>query len=179
MVSTLGGRRYLSTDYSHDVVINGPMQEFPTVRGLLLALAALVTLSAAIGLFAALSYKDTNRAIPSSQRITMNHIFNDTFAVERTGLSWVPEGVPRPIILVVVELTVCSFTQAGDGVFSRYQDGYIKLVNLNSNTSTNLVQLSDLKDVSLANDVAFVALDHFHIVGARKWAGLVQLEALT
>ena len=78
------------------VAINGyPLQEFPSVRGLLIALAALLTFSGAIGLFAALSYKETRRAVPGNKRITMDHIFNGTFHVARTGLSWVPEGVPK------------------------------------------------------------------------------------
>lgn len=161
-----------------NMVINDLVQDFPTVRGLLLALAALVTLSGAIGLFAALSYKETHRALLGNEHITMDHIFNGTFAVDRTSISWVPEGVQKTIILVVVELTGYPFLQAGDGVYSVYEDGFIKLVNLNSNTTTNLVRLSDLQDVSLINDVAFVPLDHAHIVGARKWAGLVHLEAL-
>jgi dipeptidyl aminopeptidase B len=155
------------------MAINGCAQEFPTVRGLLLTLAALVTLSGVIGLFAAFSYKDTNRARPGSARITLDHIFNDTFSVDRTSLLWVPEGLPMSITPVLVELTGYPFMQAGDGVYSIYQDGFIKLVNLEFNTTTNLVQLSDLKDVGLINDVAFVALNHVHIVGARKWAGLV------
>jgi hypothetical protein len=68
--------------------------------------------------------------------------------------------------------------QAGDGVFSVSQDGSIKLVSLESNTTTDLVQISDLKDVSPVNDFARAALDHIHIVGARKSAGYVQLEAV-
>jgi dipeptidyl aminopeptidase B len=71
------------------------LQEFPSVRGLLLALAAILTFSGAIGLFAALSYKETKRAVLGNKRITMDHIFNGTFNVERTGLSWIPEGVPK------------------------------------------------------------------------------------
>jgi len=78
------------------VVINGySLQEFPSVRGLLLALAALLTFSGAIGLFAALSYKESKRAAPGNKRISLDHIFNGTFHVARTGLSWVPEGVPK------------------------------------------------------------------------------------
>ena len=78
------------------VAINGCLlQEFPSVRGLLIALAALLTFSGAIGLFAALSYKETKRAVPGNKRITMDHIFNGTFHVAQTGLSWVPEGVPK------------------------------------------------------------------------------------
>jgi hypothetical protein len=73
----------------------GTLQEFPSVRGLLLALAVLLTLSGAIGLFAALSYKETKRAVPGNERITMDHIFNGTFRVARKDLSWVPEGMPK------------------------------------------------------------------------------------
>jgi dipeptidyl aminopeptidase B len=142
-----------------------------------------VTLSAVIGLFAAFTYKGTDRAAPGNRRITIDHVFNGTFAVEQTEVSWVPEGAFKKdkFPLVVVELTGYPYIcKAGDGVFSVYQDGYIKLVNLKSNTTTNLVRYSDLKDVRLINDVAFrLALDLFHIVGARKWAGLVYLEALT
>jgi hypothetical protein len=70
--------------------------------------------------------------------------------------------------------------KAGDGVFSLEKDGFIKLVNLNSNTTTNLVQISNLVDVSLVDGLplARVALDHVHIVGARQSAGLVHLEAV-
>ncbi|KAH9055740.1 dipeptidyl aminopeptidase [Lactarius vividus] len=104
----------------------GGQKEFPSVRGLLLTLAALVTLSGVVGLFAAFTYKDTRRIIPGNEHITMDHIFNRTFTADRTSLSWVPE--------------------AGDGVFSVSQDGFIKLVSLESNTTTDLVQMSDLKD---------------------------------
>jgi hypothetical protein len=59
--------------------------------------------------------------------------------------------------------------KAGDGVFSLEKDGFIKLVNLNSNTTTNLVQISNLVDVRPVDGLsrARVALDHVHIVGAR------------
>ena len=78
------------------VAINGcPLQEFPSVRGLLLALAALLTFSGAIGLYAALSYKESKRAVPGNKRITMDHIFNGTFNAARTKLSWVSEGVSK------------------------------------------------------------------------------------
>ena len=54
-----------------------------------------------------------------------------------------------------------------------FQDGFIKLVSLESNTTTDLVQISDLRDVSPVDDFARAALDHVHIVGARKSAGFV------
>jgi hypothetical protein len=69
--------------------------------------------------------------------------------------------------------------KAGDGVFSVNHDGFIKLVNLKSNTTTNLVQISNLVDVSLVDGFsARVALNHVHIVGARKSAAHAQLEAV-
>lgn len=105
--------------------VGGP-KEFPSVRGLLLTLAALVTLSGVVGLLAAFNYKETRRIIPGHEHITMDHLFNHTFDAKRTSLSWVPE--------------------AGDGVFSVYQDGFIKLVSLESNTTTDLARISDLRD---------------------------------
>ena len=157
---------------------NTSLQEFPSVRGLLLTLAALVTLSGVVGLFAAFNYKETRRIIPGNEHITMDHLFNRTFAAERASLSWVPEGAyAHMFTLVTVELTSLHLTQAGDGVFSVFQDGFIKLVSLESNTTTDLVQISDLRDVSPVDEFARAALDHVHIVGARKSAGFVQLEA--
>jgi dipeptidyl aminopeptidase len=93
----VGGRRQVCYMPSArvDMVRNGALQEFPSVRGLLIALAALLTLSGVIGLFAALSYKETKRAVPGNERITLDHIFNGTFGVARTGLSWVSEGMPN------------------------------------------------------------------------------------
>ena len=44
--------------------------------------------------------------------------------------------------------------KAGDGVFSLEKDGFIKLVNLDSNTTTNLVQISNLVDVSLVDGLS-------------------------
>jgi dipeptidyl aminopeptidase B len=70
-----------------------PLQEHPSLRGLLLALAALLTLSGVIGLFAALSYNDTKRIVPGNERITLDHVFNGTFSASTMALSWVPEGV--------------------------------------------------------------------------------------
>ena len=81
------------------------------------------------------------------------------------------------LALVTVQLTGLRLTPAGDGVYSVFQDGFIKLVSLESNTTTDLVRISDLRDVGPVNDCARAALDHVHIVGARKWAGFVQLEA--
>ncbi|EPQ56197.1 hypothetical protein GLOTRDRAFT_59312 [Gloeophyllum trabeum ATCC 11539] len=56
----------------------------------------------------------------------MDHIFNGTFSVDRQGVRWIPE--------------------AGDGVFSIFEGGYIKLVDLKTNRTENLVARSDVKD---------------------------------
>jgi dipeptidyl aminopeptidase len=68
-----------------------------------------LTLSGVIGLFAALSYKEVKRIVLGNERITLDHVFNGTFAVSRTELSWVPEGAPPKLVtLVIVELTAGS-----------------------------------------------------------------------
>ena len=148
------------------------------MRGLLLTLAALVTLSGVVGLFAAFNYKEARRIIPGHEHITMDHLFNHTFDAKRTSLSWVPEGMcAHTFALVTVELTGLHLIQAGDGVFSVYQDGFIKLVSLKSNTTTDLARISDLRDVSPVNDPPRATLDLVHIVGARNSADYAQLEA--
>lgn len=77
----------------------------------------------------------------------MDHIFNGTFGVERKFLNWVPEGTPA-------RLSGCFYThtwlpsQAGDGVFSTNDNGMIKLVDLKTNATTDLLKYSDVRDVS-------------------------------
>ncbi|KAF5341108.1 hypothetical protein D9611_005871 [Ephemerocybe angulata] len=92
---------------------------------LLIGIASLVGLACIIGVFAAMAYN-----VPGSrlltQRITMDHIFNGTFYPEQVSLHWVPE--------------------AGDGVFSASSGGFIKLVDLKTNTTKNLVNFSDIRD---------------------------------
>ncbi len=38
---------------------------------------------------------------------------------------------------------------AGDGVFSRLEGSYIKLIDLKSNNTTNLISVLDVKDVNI------------------------------
>ena len=64
---------------------------------------------------------------PKSSRITMDHLFNGTFSPERVSLHWVPE--------------------AGDGVFSSVSGGAIKLVDLKTQHSQDLVNLVDIRNV--------------------------------
>ncbi|KAJ7230529.1 dipeptidyl aminopeptidase [Mycena pura] len=106
---------------------NSLSQRRPTsLRLLVIALASLVALSGIIGIIAAHSYVGTTYRAPGVRKITMNHIFNGTFIPEKRSLDWVPE--------------------AGDGVFSTVEDGFVKLVDLKTNTTTNLVYMSDVKN---------------------------------
>lgn len=97
-----------------------------SLRALVYSLIALVAAAGIIGFIAATTYSQTKYLNLGTQRITMDHIFNGTFGAESHGLEWVPE--------------------AGDGVFSIIQDGYITLVDLKTSTRNNLVSTTDIKD---------------------------------
>jgi len=45
---------------------------------------------------------------------------------------------------------MCRLLLAGDGVFSVSDGVFISLVDLKSNTTTNLISISDVKDVSIS-----------------------------
>jgi len=45
---------------------------------------------------------------------------------------------------------MCWLLLAGDGVFSVSDGVFISLVDLKSNTTTNLISISDVKDVSIS-----------------------------
>ncbi|KAG6885763.1 hypothetical protein C0993_010275 [Termitomyces sp. T159_Od127] len=79
-----------------------------------------------IGYSAARSYKAVVSYHTGSRKITMDHIFNGTFGVDRKSVNWVPE--------------------AGDGVFSLFENGDLKLVDLKTNTITILVSSKDIKN---------------------------------
>ena len=51
---------------------------------------------------------------------------------------------------------IYSFVVAGDGVFATMGDGTIELVDLKSNSTTVLVKLKDIKDVSVTDFLAGV-----------------------
>jgi dipeptidyl aminopeptidase B len=73
----------------------------------------------------------------------MDHLYNGTFYAQHKSLHWVPEGV-----CILVPYTIWTdFGVAGDGVFSFQSEGWIKLVDLKTNTTTNLVYQHDVKDV--------------------------------
>ncbi|KAJ7493362.1 dipeptidyl aminopeptidase [Mycena galericulata] len=97
-----------------------------SLRLLIISLASLVALSGIIGIIAAHTYVGKTYHTPGIRKITMDHVFNGTFSADRRGLAWVPE--------------------AGDGVFSISEDGYIKLVDLKTNTTKDLVYTFDVKN---------------------------------
>ncbi|CAE6526034.1 unnamed protein product [Rhizoctonia solani] len=98
------------------------------LRCLVLSLGSLVLLAILLGFLAAQTYNQTSyryRA-PGNKHITMDHVFNGTFAADRQSLAWVSE--------------------AGDGVYSIEDGGAIKLVDLSTQTNRTLVKRSDVKD---------------------------------
>ncbi|KAJ3898090.1 dipeptidyl peptidase IV N-terminal region-domain-containing protein [Lentinula edodes] len=86
------------------------------IRFLVTTLIVLVALCGIIGIIAAQTYVGTVYRLPGNRKITMDHIFNGTFAAERSFISWVPE------------------------------DGFVKLVDLKTNTTSKLVKKDDIKD---------------------------------
>ncbi|GLB41533.1 putative dipeptidyl aminopeptidase [Lyophyllum shimeji] len=89
-------------------------------------LAAVLLVSAVVGFIAARTYKGAAELRPGTGRLTMDHLFNGTFNVERKQINWVPE--------------------AGDGVYSLFEAGELKLVDLKTNTTKVLVSSKDIKD---------------------------------
>lgn len=75
----------------------------------------------------------------------MDHIFNGTFGATRRSLSWVPEGAYR--LQFEDMLQADELSTAGDGVFSTSEGGIIKLVDLKTNTTTDLLDTKDVRDV--------------------------------
>jgi dipeptidyl aminopeptidase B len=82
----------------------------------------------------------------------MDHVFNGTFYADRKGIEWVPEGeqfLPSlPPILPAFSILTFLFlvSAAGDGVFSLQEDNLIKLVDLKTNKTTTLLDVSDIRD---------------------------------
>ncbi|KAG6865647.1 hypothetical protein C0991_000566 [Blastosporella zonata] len=112
-----------TTDDSEDLKKKHRMM---SVRVLGVLLFIIIALSSLIGVFAARSYKGAVEYHPGTQKITMDHIFNGTFTAQRKSVNWVPE--------------------AGDGVFSIFENGDLKLVDLKTNTTKVLVSSKDIKD---------------------------------
>ncbi|EIN06216.1 dipeptidyl aminopeptidase [Punctularia strigosozonata HHB-11173 SS5] len=108
------------------LVVGSSRKRNASLKCLIVCLVILVFLAAGIGGLAAMSYTGTVYRVPGTQHITMDHIFNGTFGVDRQSLRWVPE--------------------AGDGVFAISQNNYIRLVDLKTNTTTNLVAMQNVRD---------------------------------
>ena len=64
-----------------------------SVRYLVIALVSLVSIAVLIGIFAARSYTGTAFRIQGVQHLTLDHIFNGTFAAQSRSILWVPEGM--------------------------------------------------------------------------------------
>ncbi|KAK2467357.1 hypothetical protein APHAL10511_000592 [Amanita phalloides] len=97
-----------------------------SLQALVISLLALVSVALVIGLIAASTYSGVAVRPYGSQSLTMDHIFNGTFTPELYRVQWV--------------------RQAGDGVLSLMQDDLISLVNLGTNSTTDLVAKQDVKD---------------------------------
>ena len=68
---------------------------------------------------------------------------------------------------------------AGDGVFSVSDGVFISLVDLKSNTTTNLISISDVKDVSISiRGLAVDVSEYTPLSGKRKTSLYNGLEAL-
>jgi dipeptidyl aminopeptidase len=125
------------------------VQKNTSVRLLAILLVSLVLLATLIGVLAGFAYSGTSFRSPGQQRITMDHVFNGTFWARRPDLNWVAEGNAHYI--VGNDNLINIVTTAGDGVFSLSEDGYIKLVDLKSNVTTNLISIENVKDVRFQN----------------------------
>lgn len=64
---------------------------------------------------------------------------------------------------------------AGDGVFSLLEDSYIKLVDLTTNTTTNVVSLHDITDVSDLNTL----FNHVRMMFSGTWTTSCYLSLAT
>ncbi|KAI0339697.1 dipeptidyl aminopeptidase [Trametopsis cervina] len=110
-----------------ELVIGGKNHRRPSsLRCLVFSLVALVTMATVIGIFAAISYRGNSFQVHGTQRLTMDHIFNGTFSPDSNDVRWVPE--------------------AGDGVYATSEAGRIKLVDLKSNKTTELVSMTNVTD---------------------------------
>ncbi|TFK73733.1 dipeptidyl aminopeptidase [Pluteus cervinus] len=98
-----------------------------SLRCLIIFIASVVVFSIVVGVLAANSYVGSTFRTHGSKKITMDHVFNGTFSIQKKSLHWVPE--------------------AGDGVFSIEEGGVIRLVDLKTNVTRTLVTLSDVTDI--------------------------------
>ncbi|KAI0758596.1 Alpha/Beta hydrolase protein [Irpex lacteus] len=122
-----GERDGAALEEDGELVVGGKNHRRPSsLRCLVFSLLALVTTAVLIGIFAAFSYRGTSYQVHGSQHLTMDHVFNGTFSPVSGSVRWVPE--------------------AGDGVYATNEGGRIKLVDLKSDNTTDLVALTDVRD---------------------------------
>ncbi|KAK1233376.1 Dipeptidyl peptidase 4 [Marasmius sp. AFHP31] len=146
--------------------LGGSKKKRPSsLRFLITTILILLGLSALIGLIAARTYVGTGYKLPGTKKVTMDHIFNGTFYPQRNSVEWVPE--------------------AGDGVFSINEGGLIKLVDLKTNETRNLVDMRDVKDEhgnglmisgwQLSPDMKYILIkaDHVKVMVLTSSAGKV------
>ncbi|KAI6006661.1 dipeptidyl aminopeptidase [Pisolithus orientalis] len=107
--------------------VGGSGKRPTALKALVLSLASLVILSACIGVFAAtVLYNGKPFRGPRAQKFSLDHIYNGTFSASLHSVHWVPE--------------------AGDGVFSMMENGWIVLVDLKTNETKPLISTADIKD---------------------------------
>ncbi|KAH0583152.1 hypothetical protein H2248_011035 [Termitomyces sp. 'cryptogamus'] len=103
-----------------------PKDLFSSTRLLGVLLFIIILGASFIGYSAARSYKTAVIYRTGTQKLNMDHIFNGTFAVDHVSVNWVPE--------------------AGDGVFSLFEYGDLKLVDLKTKSTKVLVSSRDIKN---------------------------------
>ena len=69
-----------------------PTQLFSSVRLMGILLFIIILGASFIGYSAARSYKTDVIYRTGTQKLSMEHIFNGTFSVDRKSVNWVPEG---------------------------------------------------------------------------------------
>ncbi|KDQ19524.1 hypothetical protein BOTBODRAFT_153437 [Botryobasidium botryosum FD-172 SS1] len=138
-------------------LVVGRPKTSPALKVLVACLLGLTSAAIVFGV-SAHWYSSTSTAHRGSgnKHITMDHIFNGTFSVEKTSLSWVPE--------------------AGDGIYSVEQEGSIFLVDLETGTNRTLMNSEDAKDAagntlkwsswSLSADMSYILLKTDHL---KQW----------
>ncbi|KAI0765616.1 dipeptidyl aminopeptidase [Trametes elegans] len=123
----VGSQKVRGVDHCARLYVERCVKKRPaSIRYLVIALVTLVSVAVIIGIFAAKSYTGTAFRVHGVRHITLDHIFNGTFSVHSRSILWVPE--------------------AGDGVFATVEGAAVSLVDLKSNSTKQLVSLTDVKD---------------------------------
>ncbi|KAF8075245.1 dipeptidyl aminopeptidase [Lyophyllum atratum] len=124
-LAELGDRFPSGSGQAHETD-DSDLKKRSSLRFFAILLAAVLLLSAVVGIIAAQTYKGTPQHRPGTRKFTIDHVFNGTFNAQRKTINWVQE--------------------AGDGVYSVFEAGDLKLVDLKTNTTKVLVSSKDIKD---------------------------------